>query len=221
MNDFGEGHPCAGKDCIECESCIFDRDLFADHITPNEKLKQESKNKNNNMCNTRTCNDCVNLTRNSEHCVGDRFDAACKLVSYEAFGHSRPRRIDFNLSPNMTILCPSWCPLKNETPLLPVSTRPKPQETGPKPAYTSVSDRREKMKGLKKHIEWADIEEGKIYVIPKILSQARKIVKVITKTSFSCICHEISEYTGNEFTFNCTIYPSDLDAVFITELHNF
>ena len=36
-----------------------------------------------------------------------------------------------------------------------------------------------------------------------------------------CTCHEISEYTGNEYSYNCTLYPSDLDAVFITELRNF
>ncbi len=230
MDNFGEGHPCAGKDCLQCETCIFDRDLFEEHITPNERLKKESKNNNlNNMCSSRLCNGCVNLEKSYENCLPNHFDAACKAASYTAFGVSRARRIDYNLSISHSIVAPNWCPLKDSkaqllltaTPEVP--TRPRPQDTGPRSTQppTSYSDKRERMKGLRKHIEWDDIEEGKIYVIPKILSQARKIVKVITKTNMSCICHEISEYTGNEYNFNCTVYPSDLDAVFITELRNF
>lgn len=223
MGNFQEGHPCAGKDCIECETCIFDRDLFADNITPNEREKQNVNSKNN-MSESRLCNNCVNLCRNYDKCDIGCFDASCKVVTYEAFGEKRPRRIDFNLKPNQSIVSPSWCPLKGTTPPpgLPapsqVTTRPRPQDTGP---YSSYTDRREKMKGLRKHIDWDDIKEGGIYVIPKILSQARKIVKVITKTNMCCTCHEISEYTGNEYSYNCTLYPSDLDAVFITELRNF
>ena len=233
MTEFGEGHPCIGKNCIECETCIFDRELFPDRVTPNEELKNKTSN---NMCNnSNTCNNCPNLSKHYEHCDIGHFDAACGLVSYEAFGVSRPRRIDYNLSPNQTIVSPNWCPLKSSnsqtTPPPPpsqVTHRPNPQQTGPQasqqkclPAYTSYSDRREKMKELKRHVDWEDIEEGKIYVIPRILNQTRKIVRVITKTNLSCICHEISEYTGNEYQYNSTIYPSDLDAVFITEMREF
>ena len=233
MTEFGEGHPCIGKNCIECETCIFDRELFPDRVTPNEELKNKTSN---NMCNnSNTCNNCPNLSKHYEHCDIGHFDAACGLVSYEAFGVSRPRRIGYNLSPNQTIVSPNWCPLKSSnsqtTPPPPpsqVTHRPNPQQTGPQasqqkclPAYTSYSDRREKMKELKRHVDWEDIEEGKIYVIPRILNQTRKIVRVITKTNLSCICHEISEYTGNEYQYNSTIYPSDLDAVFITEMREF
>lgn len=232
MGTFDENHPCHGKDCLQCETCIFDRDLFEGEITPNERLRQANTKKINNMCSNRLCNDCVNLKRNYEHCETGHFDASCKVVSYSAFGNTRPRRIDYNLAPNQSIVSPTWCPLKDSAAQLmlpsPSSSRPKPQETGPQPntststpIYTSYSDRREKMKELKKHIEWDDIKEGNIYVIPKILNQARKIVKVITKTNMSCICHEISDITGNEFTYNCTVYPSDLDTVFITELRKF
>ena len=160
MTEFGEGHPCIGKNCIECETCIFDRELFPDRVTPNEELKNKTSN---NMCNnSNTCNNCPNLSKHYEHCDIGHFDAACGLVSYEAFGVSRPRRIDYNLSPNQTIVSPNWCPLKSSnsqtTPPPPpsqVTHRPNPQQTGPQasqqkclPAYTSYSDRREKMKEL-------------------------------------------------------------------------
>ena len=206
-----EGHPCFGKDCTECETCIFDEDLF--------NREKYIKSKENKMCNRKLCNGCVNLIRDYEHCAPGRFDAACKVVSYSAFGRSHPRKIDYNLSPTQDITAPNWCPVKDSATQLLLPSKTTTPSTAP--MYTSYSDRREKMKELKRHIDWDDIKEGNIYVIPKILSQARKIVKVITKTDLSCICHEISEYTGSEYSYNTTLYPSDLDAVFITEKREF
>ena len=85
----------------------------------------------------------------------------------------------------------------------------------------TYSEKRELMKELPKHLAWDEIEEGKTYVIPKIMSQPRKVVKDSSKTSGDCVCHEINESTGNEYSYSCNIYPSDLDAVFITEHRKF
>ena len=222
MTDFEAGHPCRGKDCKDCETCIFDADLFPNGVKPNTKEKLNNKNDMSALCNK-----CIHLQRSYENCVNGRFDASCKLVKFEAFGEDRPRRMQYSVSLNDDIVSPNWCPLKKEasnilnntsSSSLPTTT---PSSQTSTPAYTSISDRREKMKELPKHIEWKDIKEGGMYVIPRILSQSKKIVKVITKTDMSCICHEISEYTGNEYTYNTTVYPTDLDAVFITELRNF
>jgi hypothetical protein len=110
------------------------------------------------------------------------------------------------------------------------ATPPKPipteaevlEELRKKPVESlTYSERRTLMKNLPKHLKWDEIEEGKTYLIPKIMSQGRKIVKVSSKTSGVCVCHEISEITGNEYSYTCNIYPSDLDAVFITELREF
>ena len=230
MTDFGAGHPCNGKDCMECETCIFDKELFIDKIQPNKK---------ENMGNSsRLCNLCVNLGKSYEHREKGRFDATCKITTFEGLQGPRPRRIDYNLAETQDIPCPTWCPLRNSHPIgLPTSSqvthRPNPQATGPQPSAPTIplsqkpiseltySEKRERMKELPRHVEWEDIKEGKLYVIPRILSQSRKVVKVITKTDMSCICHEISEYTGQEMSYNCTVYPSDLDAVFITEVHEF
>jgi len=223
MFGIGGDNPCEGKDCRDCETCIWDRDIFHEEAEPKEKVNVNLKD----MCDKRVkCNGCPNLIRDYDHCVEDRFDAACRAVHYEAFDVTRPRRIDYNIGPNQDIMIPSWCPLKPKSTLgLPtpsqVTTRPYPQQTGPSSQTSPTYTKREKMKELRKHIEWADIEEGKIYLIPKILTQSRKLVKVITKTNMSCTCHEISEYTGNEYNYNCSFYPSDLDAVFITELKTF
>lgn len=229
--------PCGRKDCSQCETCVFDEDLF---------LEKEEKNNKEKMAN-RLCNLCVNLARSYENRENGRFDVACKVVTFEALGEKRPRRIDFNVSQTQDIVSPNWCPLKSgglvgqmSLPFKPNLankednvTKPKAEETSstvtPSPSTPSdkpfkemtYSEKREKLKELPKHMEWDDIKEGNFYVIPKILSQSRKVVKVITKTDTCCMCHEISQYTGEEYTYSCNVYPSDLDAVFITELRNF
>jgi hypothetical protein len=160
------------------------------------------------------------LEKSYQYCPPGKFDACCGLVKYEAFGVNRPRRIDYNLSSTEHIASPTWCPLKDEASRLMYQPSSTPAPVQP-PTYLSASDKRERMKTLRKHVEWADIKEGTLYVIPKIMSQPKKVVKVITKTDMCCTCHEISEYTGNEYQCNTMIYPTDLDAVFITELRNF
>lgn len=229
MADIQEGHPCRGMDCKDCVTCRFDVELFPDGVQPNKK-KADSMDR-------KLCNGCVNLERNYEMRFGGRFDAACKVCTYEALGSKRARRIDFNVSPSSDIVTPDWCPLKDSKPYgLPSpstvsSARPKPQETGPHPSTVptptndvsqlTYAEKRERLKTLPKHLEWNEIQEGHIYVIPKIMSQCRKIVKVLSKTEMCCSCHEISETTGNEYQYICSVYPSDLEAVFITEIHNF
>ena len=224
MSDFQEGHPCRGMDCKDCITCRFDEYLFPDGVQPNKK-------KENNM-DRKLCNQCVNLERNYEMRFGGRFDAACKICTYEALGATRPRRIDFNVSVGSDIVTPDWCPLKAKLPYgLPSPTtvssaRPKPQETGPQPSANesgelTYAEKRDRMKLLPKHLEWDDIQEGHVYIIPRIMNQSRKLVRVLSKTEMCCSCHEISETTGNEYQYICSVYPNDLDAVFITEIHNF
>ena len=247
MTEFGqEGHPCRGKNCKDCETCIFDEDLFLDKVKPNKR---------ENIMSSKLCNFCANLEKSFEHREPGRFDAACRAVMYDTWNSSRPRRIDYNLSQTQDIVRPTWCPLNNnkknpsyvfgemttkkfekeqskEVKSLPAvpATPPKPipteaevlEELRKKPVESlTYSERRTLMKDLPKHLKWDEIEEGKTYVIPKIMSQGRKIVKVSSKTSGVCVCHEINETTGNEYSYTCNIYPSDLDAVFITELREF
>ena len=247
MTEFGQdGHPCRGKDCKDCETCIFDEDLFLDKVKPNTR---------ENIMSSKLCYFCANLEKSFEHREPGRFDAACRAVMYDTWNSSRPRRIDYNLSQTQDIVRPTWCPLNNnkknpsyvfgemttkkfekeqskEVKSLPAvpATPPKPipteaevlEELRKKPVESlTYSERRTLMKDLPKHLKWDEIEEGKTYVIPKIMSQGRKIVKVSSKTSGVCVCHEINETTGNEYSYTCNIYPSDLDAVFITELREF
>jgi len=162
------------------------------------------------MYYSKFCNSCPNLVKTESNISPHAYDVTCGIVSYEAFGVSRHRRIDTNVKLSEDIETPSWCP-----------SNKKKETTTTTPTYMSYSDKREKMKTFKRKIEWDDIKEGEVYVIPKILNQARKIVRVITKNDLSCICHEINENTLNEYSYNVTFYPSDLDAIFLNTIHNF
>ena len=87
MTEFGqEGHPCRGKDCKDCETCIFDEDLFLDKVKPNKR---------ENIMSSKLCNFCANLEKSFEHREPGRFDAACRAMVYETWNSSRPRRIDY------------------------------------------------------------------------------------------------------------------------------
>jgi hypothetical protein len=81
-------------------------------------------------------------------------------------------------------------------------------------------ERREKLKTLPRHLAWDEIQENGVYVIPKLLSQARKVVKVIMKTENLIRTVEINEH-GDESTYSSTIYPNDLETVFITKIHKY
>ena len=81
----------------------------------------------------------------------------------------------------------------------------------------TYTERREKLMELPKHVEWDDIEEGGVYVIPKILSQSRKVVRVVMKSDTLLRCSEIDEY-GEESKTLSSVYPKDIDTVFITKV---
>lgn len=173
-----------------------------------------------------TCNKCNDLRKTY---LGEdklRFDASCNrsVVRY-------PNREEFKLIKACTgvlldIPCPDWCPKKRgvireyrhqnegdgETKCLPLPSKGK--------VKLSYSEKKEKLLNLPKHIKWEDIKEDKIYVIPKILFQSRKVVRVIIKNDEMIRCSEIDEY-GNESNKLTSIYPKDIESVFITELLKF
>lgn len=251
-------HPCAGKSCNDCETCIFDVDI--DDIQPKanpmspqcgqlvkcftgyqcedcEFREEKKETKNNNIMNNETCNICQSLIKNY---VGDGrlvFNACCGKVIIDYTSFTRPRVIKYKTGQMLAIETPEWCPKKhgidkqvlkpiagesysdeNEITQrsLPARVAPSAQETRPMTYY----ERREKLKTLPKHLAWDEIQENGVYVIPKLLSQARKVVKVIMKTENLIRTVEINEH-GDESTYSSTIYPNDLETVFITKIHKY
>lgn len=202
-----EKHPCEGKDCRNCETCIFDEDLFGERNNLNDKNKMKE--------NITLCNECVHLVKDYSACDGEdfgQFDARCSLETFPHIGGCHERLIDCNVTLKNNISKPSWCPLaKKET---------TKQESNTQLDTNSYYNKRDKLKRIRKHIEWDDIKEGTLYVIPRIMYQPKKIIKVVTKTPFCCSCKEIND-EGKESSFNVVFYPSDIEAVLINKLHNF
>ena len=205
-------HPCDGKDCKDCETCIFDVDLFLD--------------KRNNMINNESCYLCNGLVKNY---IGEerfKFNACCNKSLISSNGFARPRVIKANTGPMVELTPPSWCPKKRGvTKEFIINTDEEKKDTLSLPPTPTVkpstqltySEKRERLLAMPKRIEWKDIEEDGVYVIPKILSQSRKVVRVIMKTDTLLRCSEIDEY-GKESQTLSSIYPRDIDAVFITKV---
>ena len=219
--DDNINHPCYGMNCNECETCKFDKDLFV-----------ENKKNNQYMDNYDSCEYCSSLIKNY---IGDdrlQFNACCGRCMVTFNTYLRPRIIKAKTGPMLPLPTPDWCPkkrgvtteyltaseLQNEVKSLPspstVSTANSNTEINKPMTY---SEKREKMMQLPKHIEWNDIKEGDVYVIPKILHQSRKVVRVVIKTESLLRCSEIDEY-GKESQVLTSVYPRDIDMVFITKV---
>lgn len=224
--EINPNHPCADKNCNECETCIFDQDLF---------LENHKNKKDMDVCTS--CHLCGNLIKNY---IGDdrlQFNACCGRFMVMFNTYSRPRIIKAKTGPMVPLPPPEWCPKNRGVTSMSVSSDMLAQDVNkalPAPLQVSTpketvepvvktyktmtyTERREKLMALPKHLEWDDIVEGEIYVIPKILSQARKVVRVIMKSDTLLRCSEIDEY-GKESQVLCSVYPRDIDVVFMTKV---
>lgn len=246
-------HPCVGKSCNDCETCIFDIDI--DEIQPKPKTSSmpsqcgqltkcytgthcencefnEETNKDKTMINE-TCNKCQQLIKNYIDDEKLLFNACCGKVIIDYTTYTRPRVIRYKTGHMLDIHTPDWCPKKrgiDKQVLKPsfngaysdedevVSPPPLPNQAT-KQSLTYY-EKREKLKMLPKHLTWEEIKENEVYVIPRILSQARKIIKVVLKTDNILRTVEINEH-GKESTYFSTIYPNDIETVFITKIHKY
>ena len=221
MGEIDVNHPCRGKSCEECETCLFDVDIFKDGVKPNKKINLES------------CNFCDSLIRNY---VGDytpQFNACCGRCIIDYGEYSRPRTIVFKVGASVDIKVPSWCPrergiFKEQIPYkllnkdnkqlsLPYKDDDKPK----KPlTYTEKKELIEdyvKSNQIKPHLKWDEIEVGSVYVLPKFLTISRKVIKVMDKLERSIRFVEIED-DGKESTYSQTLWKDDIDAAFLVKL---
>lgn len=216
-------HPCYPKDCKDCEICIFDEDLFKDKKMKNKEL----------------CNNCESLLKHYVQKNDIQFNAACGK-SFILFDRTeRPRNIKYKVGPMLDIEAPYWCPKKKgvtkeyadydsilkedkeheesmaehkESP----ATPPKKEEK----KVLTYYEKKELLMKLPRRVEWDDIEEGEVYVIPKLLYQSRKVVRIVIKTESLIRCSEIDEF-GKENQICTSIYPKDIESIFLTKLHKY
>ena len=204
---FNEDHPCHGKSCMDCETCIFDEPIFDD----NEKKMV-----------TGLCNECGYLVKKYVFGEGSRcYDATCGKHLIMTSNIQRERVIQRGVFGNVAITAPDWCPKKAE---LPIRSKETQLTLPPPPAkpyhYDELIERRNKMKELPSVYSWKDLKEGDICVIPTLLRQKRKIVVIREKTDYVLKCTELNENLEYQSKV-VNIYSNDIDANFIVKYHKF
>ena len=210
-------HPCYGLDCKDCIQCKFDVDLFVDKKFPNEK--QNSKNEMKPVCNY-----CGFLHKAFYNEDKRFFNACCSKKTVKTNNIERPMIIEFDASEAFEIERPNWCPVHgigSETNLLPSKPTTEVKPLVKKFKDMTYMEKKDEFKKIPKRIKWEDIKVDEIYLIPRILSTPRKIIRVASKTNDCITYHEISEYSWSEYSYTTSMHPTDAEAAMIVKLHKF
>ena len=205
-------HPCEGKDCRECNTCKFD-----EPIPVHEPPKPEATK----VLPSSLCNYCGYLIKNYRDHGDIKFNACCGRSIIRTEDCTRPRTISYRIEEKTLIPIPDWCPKLMDTPNggnahITRAEEVKPQKT----EYEIYQEKRSKLERLPNHLDWEDIKEGKIYVIPRIIKQVGKVVRAVCKTEYTLRCIALDDNL-KETSFYHNVYRADLDANFIVEYHKF
>lgn len=198
----GDMHPCLGKSCTLCETCIYDKPLGG--VLPSQK---EYKTITPNG----KCNYCGYLIKQYRDKGDTVFNACCSKARIDVSNFSRPRTIDFRLEDGMDIETPKWCPKLKE------ASVQFSESNSPSLTYT---ERRNRLMSLPPHLDWSQLEPGKTYLIPSILGRKRKLLLAKYKTEFTLVCNEIME-DGKTSDCITNIFKTDVDTNFIVEYKKF
>ena len=172
---------------------------------------------------SKNCRLCKNLIKNYLDDNRLRYNACCNKQRIQCLSFTRPRVIKANIDAMEPLIAPSWCPDKydNNQGNMTQENTPLALPSLPK-TYKNMTlyEKRNELLKFPKHIDWKDIEIGCVYVIPKILSQKRKVVRVVHKDDYLLRCCEIDEY-GNDSKTLTVIYKVDIETTFITKVLKF
>lgn len=126
-----------------------------------------------------------------------------------------PKIISRTIKSGEKIHSPFWCHKlvgdKKKGELVATSSPQPPQND-------STETKRDKIEGLPTHLKWDDIEEGVTYVIPPIMNQKLRVVRVDSKTDYCIRCFALnSNMQADGSVYH--IYKRDLDMIFIVKYH--
>lgn len=204
-------HPCEGKRCEDCETCKFDEPIILD-----------SEKKSHDMKSQPCCNYCGYIIK-SYHDGEVKFKASCSKCLLEINGTKKPREIADNVNEIMHILTPDWCPKRHESPKS-SSVDLLLKAIGPinstSEQYRAYHEKKKVLQQLPRHVNWEDIKEGGLYVIPTIMKQKLRVVRVLSKTLYTARCAILDE-NSQETSDIHNVYKEDLDTTFIVEYHKY
>jgi len=158
MPFFSKDHPCNGKTCKDCETCIFDEPI------PDKPIGTRLR-----------CDECGYLMISYNE-SGKTFTASCAKWLIDTDSVSRARVIERGVDADRQVFRPDWCP-KVAT-AVPTDTQP----------YNEYTEKRRKILALPSISNWKDIKAGDICVVPRILKQKRKILLVKERNEFVLKC---------------------------------
>lgn len=180
-----------------------------------------------------TCHGCPNLVKRYNSTDTIQFAAQC-AVSLTKMPDSSliPMTIDEKAGPMKKLDTPSWCPLNQglKTKIYRPEIKYENEQTKdnktegnePKREFKALTynEKRERLKQLPKRLNWEDIKIGELYVIPRIMYQKCKIIKVNTKTKDTITYSEI-DFKGGETKSFTSLNPNDIELVFMTKYLKF
>lgn len=128
-----------------------------------------------------------------------------------------PKIISRTIKSGEKVCPPFWCHKlvgdKKKGELVATSSPQQPQTNS-----SSTETKRDKIGRLPTHLKWDDIEEGTTYVIPPIMNQKLRVVRVDSKTDYCIRCFALnSNMQADGSVYN--IYKRDLDMIFIVKYH--
>ena len=200
---FNEEHPCFGKSCEGCEVCMFDEPI------PDKSLRILPQ-----------CNECGYLIK---HYVNNNseYNALCAKHMIITENVERARTIQRNVSgKDAPVYRPDWCPkIMTATPTQPTKLM-LPAVINKPVTYDDYVEKRNRMKELPSIMDWKNIKEGDMCVVPRILRQKRKLVLVKERTDYVLKCIELNDNFQPTSTY-INIYSNDIDVQFIVKIHKF
>lgn len=179
------------------------------------------------------CNFCEGLSKSYYGADHRFFNAACSKKMVEVRDGKFPMMIEYDACEGIDIERPEWCPKfatyrKDAEYLHNVSSqRSTPHEEHvdelkDKPfGELTYFEKQEVLKSLPPRIKWESIKEDGYYFVPRIMSKGRKLLHVKSKTDKRLECHEVSEYSGKDYSYSTFIDKDDVEMAFLVEIHNF
>ena len=199
---FNEDHPCFGKSCEGCETCMFDEPI------PDRSLRILPQ-----------CNECGYLIKQYSGSKSE-FSASCAKHMIMTENVERARIIQRNVSGNAPIYRPDWCPkIMTATPTQPTKLM-LPAVINKPVTYDDYVEKRNRMKELPSVMNWKDIKEGDMCVVPRILRQKRKVILVKERNEYVLKCVELDDNLNPTSSY-INIYSNDIDIQFIVKIHKF
>lgn len=187
---FSKDHPCNGKTCKDCVTCIFDEPI------PDKPIDMRLR-----------CDECGYLVTSYNE-SGRTFTASCAKCLINTNNVSRARVIERGIEAGSKVFRPEWCPK--------VATVTPPQSN----TYDEYKVKRDKIQSLPSVMNWKDIKEGDMCVVPRILQQKRKLVLVKERNEYVLKCVLLDNNLHPTTTYT-NIYSNDIDVKFIVKIHNF